>query len=282
MTKKDELTTFQKMRAIDVSAHIEKKGKFNYLSWAWAVDQLLNADNTANWEFGESMIFPDKTMMVCCTVSAFGIARKMHLPVMDGANKPIASPNAFQVNTAMQRCLVKAIAAHGLGLYIYAGEDLPEPVIEKKRDESVYLGLLHDLNFIKTKDVIVAWQSEKEELIDGLPEDMSKEFSDMLEDHIKKIESGFFLNEGFSFKAKEAAEWMTKSKFKIEACKSVEELEAWESDKDIDGVPNKVKLAALSTKENAEGKSQRKTMAALIDAQLKLLTKPEQNTIIGA
>jgi hypothetical protein len=49
-----------------------------------------------------------------------------HLPVMDHRNKAIQKPNAFEVNTAMQRCLVKAIALHGLGLYIYAGEDLPE------------------------------------------------------------------------------------------------------------------------------------------------------------
>jgi hypothetical protein len=47
-------------------------------------------------------------------------------PVLDGKNKPIASPTAFDINTSIQRCLVKAIALHGLGLYIYAGEDLPD------------------------------------------------------------------------------------------------------------------------------------------------------------
>ena len=63
--------------------------------------------------------------MVFCTVTAFGQARTMQLPVMDHRNRAIANPDAFAVNTAMQRCLVKAIAAHGLGLYLYAGEDLP-------------------------------------------------------------------------------------------------------------------------------------------------------------
>jgi hypothetical protein len=63
--------------------------------------------------------------MVVCTVIAFGKAMTMQLPVMDNRNKAIANPDAFAVNTAMQRCLVKAIALHGLGLYIYAGEDLP-------------------------------------------------------------------------------------------------------------------------------------------------------------
>jgi hypothetical protein len=67
-----------------------------------------------------------ETMMVYCTVTAFGKPRTAHLPVMDYKNQPIPNPNAFQINTAMQRVLVKAIALHGLGLYIYAGEDLPE------------------------------------------------------------------------------------------------------------------------------------------------------------
>src|SRR6185437_1946882 len=57
---------------------------------------------------------------------AFGKSMTAQLPVMDHRNKAIANPDAFAVNTAMQRCLAKAIALHGLGLYIYAGEDLPE------------------------------------------------------------------------------------------------------------------------------------------------------------
>jgi hypothetical protein len=63
--------------------------------------------------------------MIFCTVTAFGISRTAQLPVMDYRNQPIPNPNAFQVNTAMQRCLAKAIALHGIGLYIYNGEDLP-------------------------------------------------------------------------------------------------------------------------------------------------------------
>ncbi len=64
--------------------------------------------------------------MVFCTVKAFGVERTAQLPVMDYKNRPIPNPNSFEVNTAMQRCLAKAISLHGLGLYIYAGEDLPE------------------------------------------------------------------------------------------------------------------------------------------------------------
>ncbi len=63
--------------------------------------------------------------MVFCTVTAFGKRRTAQLPVMDYYNRAIPNPDAYQVNTAMQRCLAKAISLHGIGLYIYAGEDLP-------------------------------------------------------------------------------------------------------------------------------------------------------------
>ena len=119
-----EKSKYEQLAAIDVTAHIEKKGTLSYLSWAWAVDQLLRTDPAANWSYNAPMEFGD-TMMVSCTVTAFGKPMTMHLPVMDYKNKAIHVPNSFDINTAMMRCLVKCIALHGLGLYIYAGEDLP-------------------------------------------------------------------------------------------------------------------------------------------------------------
>jgi hypothetical protein len=115
---------FAELAAINVNDRVEKKGNLPYLSWAWAVEQLLRRDPTATWAYSPPIHFGD-TMLVFCTVTAFGKAMTMQLPVMDNRNKAIANPDAFAVNTAMQRCLVKAIALHGLGLYIYAGEDLP-------------------------------------------------------------------------------------------------------------------------------------------------------------
>lgn len=116
---------FERLAAININEYVEKKGGLSYLSWAWALDRLLREDPEAKWEYGEPKHFEGGTVMVTCRVTAFGKAREMHLPVMDHRNKAISNPDAFQVNTAMQRCLVKAIALHGLGLYIYAGEDLP-------------------------------------------------------------------------------------------------------------------------------------------------------------
>lgn len=117
---------FEQLAAISVSGHIEKKNNMSYLSWAWAVDKLMRIDPQANWAFRDPMTFPDGSMMVHCDVTIFGKTMYMFLPVMDHRNKAITKPNAFDINKAMMRCLVKGIAVHGLGLYIYAGEDLPE------------------------------------------------------------------------------------------------------------------------------------------------------------
>jgi hypothetical protein len=133
---------FAKLREVNVNEYIEKKNNLSYLSWAWAVDQLLMRDASATWEYrfgidpatGQAVPYVciGQTAMVFCTVKAFGVERTAQLPVMDHRNKPIPNPDAFQVNTAMQRCLAKAIALHGLGLYIYAGEDVPDEVKPEK------------------------------------------------------------------------------------------------------------------------------------------------------
>ena len=116
---------FNELRMINVKDKIEKKNNLSYLSWAWAVDTLLQHDPAASWEYKPHQTWND-TVMVFCEVKAFGVSRTAQLPVMNHRNQPIANPDAFQVNTAMQRCLAKAIALHGIGLHIYAGEDLPE------------------------------------------------------------------------------------------------------------------------------------------------------------
>lgn len=119
------MSKYLELRKIDVSEHIEKKNNLSYLSWAWAVDTLLQQDPNATWEYKEPVKFGE-TLMVFCSVTAFGKTMTAQLPVMDYRNKAIPNPDAFAVNTAMQRALAKAIALHGLGLYIYAGEDLPD------------------------------------------------------------------------------------------------------------------------------------------------------------
>ena len=127
---------YAQIRKINLNTHIEKKNGLSYLSWAWAVDQLLILDSEATWEYGEPRRF-GKTLMVFCTVTAFGKRRTAQLPVMDFYNRAISNPDAYQVNTAMQRCLAKAISLHGIGLYIYAGEDVPQDIEMEDKTQAI-------------------------------------------------------------------------------------------------------------------------------------------------
>ena len=128
------MSKYEELRAINVSEYMKKKGKFNYLSWAHAVNILLQQDPNATWQYHTPLEFND-TVMVFCSVMAFGKTMTAQLPVLDFSNKAMKNPDAMAVNTAMQRCLAKAIALHGLGLYIYQGEDLPDiSVLETLKD----------------------------------------------------------------------------------------------------------------------------------------------------
>lgn len=121
---------FAVLNDINVSEHVEKKGQFSYLSWPFAIAQLRLADPAATWAVkrfdGLPYLKTEGGYFVEVEVTVQGITLSQLHPVLDGKNKPIASPTAFEINTSIQRCLVKAIALHGLGLYIYSGEDLPE------------------------------------------------------------------------------------------------------------------------------------------------------------
>ncbi|QDP58929.1 MAG: hypothetical protein Unbinned2819contig1003_15 [Prokaryotic dsDNA virus sp.] len=125
------MSVFQQLNQIDVSDITEQRPgpnkNYTYLSWSDAVEKLLTNYPAAEWEFLEPTVYKDQTMMVWCAMTIEGIKRTAFLYVMDNRNAAIANPNAQQINKAMQRCLAKAIGLHGLGLYIYKGEDLPSP-----------------------------------------------------------------------------------------------------------------------------------------------------------
>jgi hypothetical protein len=121
---------------VDVSKHVEKKGRFKYISWAWAWGILMEHYPEATFtnysnDDGYPCFFDKEGYgMVRVRVTIEGgkkcIFRHTEcLPVLDNTNAPIKNPNSFEVNTALKRCLVKAMAYYGLGHYIYAGEDLP-------------------------------------------------------------------------------------------------------------------------------------------------------------
>jgi len=132
--------SIEKLLSKNVNEHIEKKNNLSYLSWAWAWAEALKADPQATYEVqffdGKPYVDINGTAMVFVTATMFGKPMTCQLPVMDYRNKAIPKPDAFAVNTAIMRCMTKALSLHGLGLYIYAGEDLPEdaPRISPTKD----------------------------------------------------------------------------------------------------------------------------------------------------
>lgn len=163
------MAVFDELNAINVNGHTEKKksgqkkneqtGKWEdnfltYLSWPWAWAEIKNRYPDAHYEIimhdGLPYVYDENTgYMVFTTVTIDGITHMMWLPVMDGANKAMKSKpysystkngdksveaaTMFDVNKTIMRCLVKNLAMFGLGLYIYAGEDLPEVEAEEQR-----------------------------------------------------------------------------------------------------------------------------------------------------
>jgi hypothetical protein len=123
--KGQKMKSFKELREINVNEYVEKKGQLNYLSWTWAVDSLLQNDPMAEWEFPEPKVWND-TVMVFCNVTAMGKTMRMQLPVMDNRNNAIINPDTRKISDATMRCLAKCIACFGIGLYIYAGSDLPD------------------------------------------------------------------------------------------------------------------------------------------------------------
>jgi len=114
---------------LNVNDHTEKKNGLTYLSWAWAWAEALKADPAASFNVhvfdGKAYMDVNGTGLVWVTVTMFEKPMTCMLPVMNHRNQPIPAPNAFEVNTAIMRCMTKALALHGLGLYIYSGDDLP-------------------------------------------------------------------------------------------------------------------------------------------------------------
>lgn len=151
---------FMKLNSLNVNDKTEKKQKLTYLSWAWAWAEFMkecpNATYTINKYDGKPYLYDDKLgYMVSTSITVDGDTKEMWLPVMDNSNKAmkdhpykykvknfntgeivektVDSASMFDINKTIMRCLVKNIAMFGLGLYIYAGEDLPEEYEDEKQ-----------------------------------------------------------------------------------------------------------------------------------------------------
>lgn len=165
-----EETKFEKAYKLNVSTKTEKKNSLTYLSWAWAWAEFKKIYPEALYEikkFGEKQLpyVFDEVLgyMVFTEVIADGIKHEMFLPVMDGANKSMTNctytyqtkygektvdkATMFDINKTLMRCLTKNLAMFGLGLYIYAGEDLPEGEVEVSKGYNEAFNKTNDVNF---------------------------------------------------------------------------------------------------------------------------------------
>lgn len=132
-------SVFETLNAINVNEHTEKKNGLTYLSWAWAWSKVKENYPDSFYTIYENpegfIYFHDgRTAWVKTGVTIEGQELIECLPVMDYNNRslPLERVTSFDVNKAVQRSLTKACARHGLGLYIYAGEDLPEAEADVK------------------------------------------------------------------------------------------------------------------------------------------------------
>jgi hypothetical protein len=142
-TKTTKKTVFEQLNAVNVNEKTEKKGQLTYLSWAWAwseakklfPDMIRKIYETEN---GVNYFTDGRTAWVKVGITINGIEEIDYLPIMDFRNSsiPLENITSFDVNKTIQRSTTKALALHGLGLYIYAGEDLPEGEAPKKTPDS--------------------------------------------------------------------------------------------------------------------------------------------------
>lgn len=180
------MSVFSTLNDINVNGHVEKKNGLSYLSWAWAWAEVKKNYPDAIYTIYENKdgLFyhtDGQTAWVKTGVTINGIEHIEYLPVMDMRNKSIRieAITSFDVNKAIQRSLTKACARHGLGLYIYAGEDLPEseqepltPTKDEMAEMSTVrtqiLGLAKgDIDALNV--LIEKWSNGKYKSLDGMP-----------------------------------------------------------------------------------------------------------------
>ena len=176
-------SVFSTLNAVNCNEHTEKKNNLTYLSWAWAWAEVKKLYPNASYTIYENAnqwnYFTDgKTCWVKTGVTIEGLEHIEYLPVMDFRNNSISADKvtSFDVNKAIQRSLTKACARHGLGLYIYAGEDLPEdeqttqpttqPAAQPAQPakEIDIVKLIAEANACKTADEVMAIYNAHKEL----------------------------------------------------------------------------------------------------------------------
>ena len=181
---------WETLSTIDCSEHIEKKGQFSYLAWTWAWAMVKDNYSDAEYVLEDDIVYPDGTMEVRVEVSipkAYyehdnGLieplmqSHTMWLPVLDFKNKAIQNPNAFDINSARMRCLVKCLAMFGLGHYIYAGESLPAPPAASQEDYEELVSLVAQEKSWELRDFVIAQGDKMDTLFNMAPQGKKSKF----------------------------------------------------------------------------------------------------------
>lgn len=156
-------SVFETLSAIDISSKVEKKNGLSYLSWAWAWSVVKQHYPTATYTIyenheGYNYHHDGVSAWVKTGVTIEDIEHIEYLPIMDFRNRSImlADLTSFEVNKTIQRSLTKAIARHGLGLYIYAGDDLPAGAEAPKEETTLITLEIGDENWDKVMRYVVA------------------------------------------------------------------------------------------------------------------------------
>jgi len=192
---------FQILNAINVGEKVEKKNGLSYLSWAWAWAELKKLHPNANYTIyenkdGWNYHTDGKTAWVKTGVNVDGIEHIEYLPIMDLRNKslPLESITSFDVNKAIQRSLTKAVARHGIGLYIYAGEDLPEAIDGEVRHEDIKANIKDETLRKTTLDLLTIKLGElSAERLDKLNKFIAEKFGKKPYDQLKESEAKYII-----------------------------------------------------------------------------------------
>ena len=141
------VNTTKKLLPIKMEDFLKSKGKFGYLPWAVVVKQLIIAYPDAYWRFFPHAVYPDGSMMVETSVTINNVTKSYILPVYTnygGKPRAIQNPDAYAINTAYQRCLVKTIATFGLGLDIFTQDETDEMYVDVEEDEKIDMSIPQD------------------------------------------------------------------------------------------------------------------------------------------
>ena len=138
----DKESTFEILSKIDTTSMSKKKGQYEYIPWSVAMREVLKVFPDASWEVINYDNLPylktDVGYFVACSVTINELTRSIMLPVLDYRNNVIPKPNASQINNSQMRALTKALALHGFGLSMWAGEDINDDEPEVKQEKPAY------------------------------------------------------------------------------------------------------------------------------------------------